>query len=448
MNLFSQESIIESYVNEGLENNLSLKQKNYSYEKSILALKEARGLFFPDLSLNARYSIANGGRVIEFPVGDMLNPVYSTLNQMTTQMYAYGLTDEIFPPTELENQEINFLRPKEQETKLQLIQPIFNPNVFFNYKIKKDLAEVEKSDIQTYKRELVAEIKNAYYNYIKTEHFIELIDRTILLANENIRVNEKLFENDKVTVDAVYKSKSELSKLEQQKAEIIKNNKSSNAYFNFLLNKSLDTEIKYSSEKFIEIENDLEKAKSEALLRREELIKLGIYSSINNKQIKLNQFNGLPTLTGAVDYGFQGEEYNFSDDNDFVLASLVLRWELFKGFQNRYKIQQAKIDKYILETKDEELKAQIQLQVINSYYEIEASEKALISANKQDLASEKAYNIISKKYNEGEISLIEYIDARTNMTNAKKNVIIKEYDLKIRYAEFERITAKYSLKEE
>ncbi len=446
--LLAQENILDTYIKEGLENNQSLKQKLFSYDKSLLALKEARGLFLPDISLNARYSIANGGRVIEFPVGDMLNPVYSTLNQMTTQMYALGLADEVFPATELENEEIEFLRPHEQETKLQLIQPIFNPQVFFNYKIKKDLVDIKKTDVQTYKRELVAEIKKAYYSYIKTEHFLNLIDKTTALANENIRVNEKLFENDKVTIDAVYRSKSELSKLEQQKAEIVKNNKSSKAYFNFLLNKPLNSDINFVDDNIVEFENELEQAKTNALTNREEFSKLEIYSNINEKNIKLNKFNGLPTLTGAVDYGFQGEEYSFTDDDDFVLASIVLRWELFKGFQNKYKIQQAKIDSYILQSKDEELKNQIQLQVINSYYDIEASQKTLVSAKDQELTAVKAYNIIGKKYKEGQISLLEYIDARTTMTNAQQNVIIRKYDLKIKYAEFERITAMYPLNEE
>ena len=92
--------ILEDYVKYGLENNLALKQKETSYLKSLEALSEARGLFYPDISFQARYTISEGGRVIEFPVGDLLNPVYLTLNQLTTS--------QMFPV--LENQEILFLR--------------------------------------------------------------------------------------------------------------------------------------------------------------------------------------------------------------------------------------------------------------------------------------------------------------------------------------------------
>ena len=78
-----QPTILESYVAEGLENNLALQRKQLGYEKSLAALKEAKGLFMPAVSFNATYTLAYGGRAIQFPIGDLLNPVYSTLNQLT-----------------------------------------------------------------------------------------------------------------------------------------------------------------------------------------------------------------------------------------------------------------------------------------------------------------------------------------------------------------------------
>ena len=81
--VLAQNPVLQEYITEGLQSNQGLKQVKLDYAANLSALKEARGLFFPDLSLNARYTVADGGRTIEFPVGDMLNPVYSTLNVLT-----------------------------------------------------------------------------------------------------------------------------------------------------------------------------------------------------------------------------------------------------------------------------------------------------------------------------------------------------------------------------
>ena len=73
---------MEEYIKLGLEKNLALQQKQADYEISLKALQSAGGLFYPNLGIDARYTVARGGRMIDFPVGDLLNPVYSTLNQL------------------------------------------------------------------------------------------------------------------------------------------------------------------------------------------------------------------------------------------------------------------------------------------------------------------------------------------------------------------------------
>ena len=432
----AQNIVLDKYIQEGLQSNLSLKQKQSSYEKSIQILKEAKGMFLPNLSLNARYSLADGGRIIEFPVGDMMNSVYSTLNQLTQ-------TNQ-FP--QLENERIPFLRPTEQETKLRLVQPLFNPQIYYNSKIKSELTNVEKADVESYKRELVAEIKTAYYSFLKTVQVLKLTEKTTELLKENIRVNERLFNNDKITIDNVYRSKAELSKLEQNIAEAVKYNKSSKAYFNFLLNKPFESDIEISDEtKLSFIETELQNSQENAINNREELYMLKSYKKANDYNLKLNKLNKAPNLTAVVDYGFQGEEYNFTSDDDFIMASFVLSWDIFRGFQNKAKIQQATIDRQIIETQYHEAENRVKLQVLDLYYEIEAVEKAIFAAQKEKLSATKSYEIINKKYKEGQANLIQFIDARTTMTNAEYNVIITTYDYKIKYAEFEKAACLYEL---
>ena len=43
------QSPLDEYIRLGLENNLSLKQKEISYQRSLEVLKEAKGLFYPNI---------------------------------------------------------------------------------------------------------------------------------------------------------------------------------------------------------------------------------------------------------------------------------------------------------------------------------------------------------------------------------------------------------------
>ncbi|MFC2136677.1 TolC family protein [Bacteroidota bacterium] len=444
---FSQEGVLDSYVKTGIENNLAIQQKQASYEKSIAILKEAKGLFFPNISINARYSVASGGRTIDIPVDEMLNPVYQNLNAINQQLFAAlppEMQPEEFPM--LETQSINFMRPTEHETKVRVVQPIFNSQIYYNSKIKKELTNVEKADLATYKRQLIAEIKTAYYLHLQSLEYEKLLNKTELLVKENIRVNKKLFENDKITIDNVYRAETELHRINKLQADAEKGKKTSQSYFNFLINRPLNTEIEIDSLNDTKlITYDLEQAKSSAVTNREEIQMVSYYNNVSGNNIKLNQFNALPTISGVFDYGFQGEEYNFSNEYDYFMASIVMQWDLFKGLQNKHKIQQAKIDKHIIETKKNELENQVNLQVINSFYELEAAYKAVILAESEVKSSNKAFNILNKKFNQGQSPLIEYIDARTSLTNAQHNLIINKYDFLIKNAEFERVACLYNI---
>ena len=177
LSLPGQETILQTYIRQGLENNLALRQKESNYEKSLAALREARALFYPDISIHARYSVARGGRIIEFPVGDLMNPVYSTLNTF--------LGEDKFPL--IENQEFTFLREHEHETKVSVIQPLVDPKIFYNQKISKQFSYAQMADAEAYRRQLVAEIKTVYFNYLKTLRIEQLLGDTRVLLEENIR---------------------------------------------------------------------------------------------------------------------------------------------------------------------------------------------------------------------------------------------------------------------
>ncbi len=423
----AQNPILEAYIGEGLQANHGLKQKQLDYASNLSALKGARGLFFPDVSLNARYTVARGGRTIEFPVGDMLNPVYSTLNYLTAS--------DMFP--QIENQEFSFFRPREHETKVSLVQPIFNSDIIHNYQIQKQYVEISKIDLDRYKRELIKEITKAYYGYQKAFNLVRLADTTYYLVKENLRVSQRLFDNDRVTIDAVYRSDSELSKVEVQRAQASNMLETSKAYFNFLLNRSLDSPIELMVEPPVPVHVSLEEASMMALQKRDELQQIDQYRQLNRHVTDLHRGKNIPGVFGVVNYGFQGEEYSFTGEDDFMLASLVMRWNLFQGSANHQKVQQSRIKGEKLKELYAETQQQIRLEVISHYYALQAAYESVQSARKQTRSALRAYELINRKYSEGQSPLLELIDARTSLTGAVANSIIAQSEYFSQLADFE-----------
>jgi len=433
---YAENEILTKYIKIGINNNLALKQKKMDYEKSIKALKQARGMFFPDISFQARYTRAGGGREIVFPVGDMLNPIYRTLNNLLEAQnrhpsFPENVKNEVFP----------FLRPKEHDTKIRLIQPIFMPSIYFNYKIKKNIKNINRIQTLFYIRNLISEIKNSYYTHLKANKVLEIYKNSKLLLEENLRITKQLFEVGKVTEDVVFRAESEILKIEQKITEAEKNKKLTASYLNFILNRPLNKDVKISDD--FHLQNNLitlENATKTALNKREEIKLLNNKIKSQENIIKLNKSSYLPSLTGVFDYGFQGTEYNFSDKYDYWSASLIMEWNLFKGFQKKFKLSQSKIEKRKTIVEKEKLNQNIKLQVKDSYESLKVAEKSILSAKKQLQAAEMSYDIIKKKYEYGTALQIEFIDAQNNFTNSRINLSIKKYDYLIKHAQFELIS--------
>jgi outer membrane protein len=273
--LNAQDNILEDYIQEGLESNLVIKQNLLALENARQALKIAKGMFLPTVSTQSRYTLAQGGRTIDFPIGDLLNPVYSTLNDM---LEAQGGSAQ-FPM--VENQQINFLRNQEYEAKVSVTQAIYYPSIAINKKIEEQRLFMSETELEQYRRELRYQIKEAYYNYMKAWQFYDLILKTKEVVNENHRVSEKLKENDMITLDAVLRTKSEISKVELYETEAIKNKEMAKSYFNFLLNKDLDEEVILCSQAEMFVNPEINGLTENALNQRQEL------------QLLDNQNNGL-----------------------------------------------------------------------------------------------------------------------------------------------------------
>ncbi len=55
--------------------------------------------------------------------------------------------------------------------------------------------------------------------------------------------------------------------------------------------------------------------------------------------------------------------------------------------------------------------------------------------------AKEGFRLVNRKYEEGEASLIEFIDARTTLTESEENLIISKFNYLSSFAEFEKVTA-------
>lgn len=424
---FAQQQL-DKYIQYGLVNNESIKQQQFLLEKNLYALKEAKSLFLPNVSFNGSYTLAGGGRTVDVPIGDLLNPVYSTLNQLTAS--------NNFP--QVKNQNI-LLNPNNfYDVKLHTIYPIINAELVYNKKIKSQQYDLQKIEIDVYKRELAKEIKIAYYNYLQASEAIHIYENALLLVKENERINTSLFNNDKVNRTAVIRSTNEVTKISAQLNTGKQTQENAKAYFNFLLNQPLTTEVLADPFNIIP---DISIVNDTAVNKREELLKLNTAKAINDNLIGLANAYKKPKLNSFLDIGSQGFDFKVNNKTPYYFLGLSLEYNIFSGGKNKYRVKQAEADSKNIMSQTSYVEQQLGLQVKISVNTFKAAVINYQAAVSQVSASEKYYNDMLRLYKEGTTLFIELLDAQNQLVSARLQANISLYDTWIKQAEIERANA-------
>ncbi len=429
----TQASILEQYVMEGLNNNLALLQRNLEYSKSIENLKQARALFLPKITASSDYTLAQGGRSFDLSVNDMLSPELQPLLQALKDANLSLFRDN----------SIQLLPNNFHETKVRLIQPLFNTDVFYNYKAQKHLISMEDAKRNVFINELTNDIKVAYFQYMQATDGIKIYESGIVTLKELVRLNKSLVVNGIRTKDYIYKAEYELSRIEMEIVEIRKQQELSKAYFNFLLNRDLEADIIEESNTQNNVHAEaLEESIALALQNRQELAQMqsAIFATKNLYQLnKANRW--VPTAAVVTDAGYQGDAYKFTAKEEFWLVQLKMKWDAFNGGAKKASMQKAKIDMEILESKSLELKQQITLQTINAYNNYLAAQNMLELSKISLKSAKQSFDIIAKQYNKNTVILIEYLEAQNKYTKAQIDVSIAKKNLSINQTELEKVIA-------
>ena len=431
------DSVVGDYVATGLRSNLALQGQNLEVEKAAQALAEARARFFPQLSFEARYTRAEGGRDIDVPLGSALNPVYSTLNEL---LVAQGQPAR-FP--QISDTTIPFLRSEEQETKVSFRQPLYAPAIPAAVRAQRALLDASSFNRMAVARALRRDITVAYVDWLKARSSVEIVAASETLLRENLRVNESLFGNGKITEDLVLRAKAELLDVEQQKRDAANLASQAQSYFNFLLNRQLLTRIEVTSPPINAATADaaLEQLWMTAIDRRPEIAQVEQLRRASEEQVRIARKQKWPTLSFGVDAGTQGEEYRFGDGYNFGTASLIFSWRVFDGGGDTARVHQARVAEKQLVLRQEEIGQQIRLEVQQSYDRLTTARDSLATAEARAEAARAAFRIASRKRDEGVISQVEFIDARSALTSAELNHNLTRYSVLARRAELEYATS-------
>jgi outer membrane protein len=421
------QDVLEDYVKRGLTNNLVLKERSISLEKSLLALKEAKTLFLPSVNLNAGYTLAAGGRTIEFPIGDLLNGAYATLNKLTAS--------QNFP--QLENQKILLAPNNFYDVKIRTTYPIFNKDIQHNQTIKSKEIALYEADIKIYENELASDIRKAYFNYCTAVEAKQIYASAAGLVAQNLRVNQSLVTNGKGLISNVLRAESEVENVAAKSVEAENQRLNAKAYFNFLLNTNFADTIQFRPLSIAGIL--LEKATEIDVSKRAEFQKIGAAVAVNQAVLDFNKDYKKPKIGSFLDLGAQNYLPKFNKNTPYLLLGLQLELPIYNGGREPLKIQQTQLSLQSLDIQRTQLTQQLTLAATVAQNNLQTEIALYQSAVKKVTALRSYFKLIERGFKEGTNPFIEFIDARNQLTVSELQVSIQMYKILAAKVELERM---------
>jgi outer membrane protein TolC len=427
-------SLLDDYIHLGLDSNLALHQRNFDLSRAQLDLKRAQSLFYPQAGFSSQYTLANGGRTQPIPIGDLLNGVYSTLNQLTNS--------NKFSP--VSNQSIAFLPNDFHDTKMEVTLPILDIDLQHNREVNRETINVRRADRDVYRRDLVRSIRQAYYQYLQSGKAVEVYTVSLSLVKENRRVSEKFVEQHMATREAVLRAQAQVSEVRSSLIAAENDRRNAAAYFNFLLNRSLDSLIMTDSVLMNETDTTaFSDPATDVTTSREEFARLKSYQQILASNLSYDRNYLVPKLSAFYDVGYQGFGFHFNSTQFYQLAGVNLVWPLFKANDNKYKIRQARIDIEAVDDQYRDLTQQLTLEqqtTVNNYH---SAIEALQALADETGSAREAYRLVERRFDEGQALQVELIDARNQYTSAEIRYSLGRLAVLNRAADLERVTAAY-----
>lgn len=420
---------LDNYIRQGLDSNLVLKQRSVQLEKALLTLSTAKSNFLPSVNFNASYTTAEGGRYSELPVGDMLNPVYTTLNQMTGT--------NAFP--QIQNQQINFLPNNFYDTYIRTSVPLLNMDIYANKRIQEQKVELSSLDMQVYARELVKNIKVAYYNVIMASKSVEVYESNKKILEQNVALNEALIKQGKGLKVTLVKAQTELMKMNTSISTAKNQLKNAQAYFNFLINKPLDSEILLE-------ETSSANPQLEAKQEREEIQLINQSIEVQESVLKMNKNYWVPKINAFLDLGSQGTNWEVSRKSAYYMFGVSASIPIYNGSRNQQQIKQTKYELENAKLQLDQIEQQLELQRTQALRNVINAQENWETAKIQLEASKEYFALVSGANREGLTNQLEFIDASNQVTNAELFVLIQYQNYLSSLAELERAAATYPLK--
>jgi outer membrane protein len=389
-----------------IENNLQIKQSQFSEAISEENLQQSKLALYPTLNANTGLNF-NFGRSIDPLTNQFVNQaITSTSGNLSSGTALFqGF------------QKINQI----SQNKLQL--------------------EADKSSTQKIKNDLVLAVVTNYLSVLNAQDLLLASQQQLAISNQQLDIEQKFFDVGNKTLADLSQARSQVAS-----AELNVTNAQNQVDLSFL---NLAQLLELDPSSVFEVEKpkieDMPKINSvysagdvfkSAAASFPDIRLAELRKQASEKGIEIARGNYFPSLNLQSGFGTRYSNGSFGNtsfstqvkDNFNQFIGFGLSVPIFNGLAARSSVRRAKINFQNSVINEQLAKNNLNKVINQAVYDLRAAEKRYYSAQTAYKSSKEAFNVIEQRYAVGLVNSLDYNQAQTNLNKAQFDQIQAQYD--------------------
>ncbi|MBI5047951.1 MAG: TolC family protein [Deltaproteobacteria bacterium] len=298
--------------------------------------------------------------------------------------------------------------------------------------------EAGKYSLDAAKEDIVLNVSKIYYTVLKSEKTVEIKEAALKRAIEQRRVASARFQVGEVTKAILLRAEAEVAGAETELA---------NAKKDLLVAKDKLARFIGMSEQFKVAEPDiqpipdagLDRLISLSLEKRQDYIQSKIGEDIADEAVKYAVGNFLPSLKLEGVYSNRDQNPKSTLFNaESMYAGITFTFPIFEGGLRKAELNEAKSKKRQAEFKRVRMRKDIELEVRETFHNLEAFNPIIESYKRQMSFAEENYNMVFKQFSYGLATNVDVIDANATLVSSQRGLTNAQYDLQIAILELKK----------
>nr|WP_321521583.1 TolC family protein [uncultured Macellibacteroides sp.] len=393
--LNAQTPIKKLQLNEAIQlaeaNNKTLKESGLNSSIASEKYKQSSAMFMPqvDLSYSALFT------------DNPLNAFGFNLQQGT-------VTAADFDPSKLNNPSLT----KDFGSKIEVMQPLINPDLFYQRKAAKkgkEIAELQKMRTSEY---VAFQVKQTYMELALAYDAKEVIGRALATSAEGLKRAQSFYDEGLIQRTDLLDAQIFNSKLETDLSQATNSIQDISDRLSLVM--GTETGIQYTIDKVTETAE----ADFSYNDHRTDFVAMNKAIEAQTMMKQASKMNFLPKLNAFGSYQYNDSKFAQFDKGSY-LVGIKLSWNIFNGMRDKRSINISNYEIQKLNTQLSQQKDEAKAELMKSTRALETLSKETVNNQLMVEQAREALRILQDRYSEGLVSTTDLLRSQTQLAQTE-----------------------------